>query len=373
MQCPRCKNEDNRYFYLFQNRYYCRKCIRFGRVFVDQQIQVSNHTYETTGHYQLNYQLTKQQKDMSKQLVLQYQNYLDSKVKAVCGAGKTEIVYEVIQYALSLGRRVCFCTPRRELTKELFGRLKEQFFDVGIDLVYGGHTKKLEGQLIVCTCHQLFRFPQCFDLLVLDEMDAFPYKGDEQLQEILKNSCKGNMIYMSATMQDEDALSMAKRYHGHDIPVPKCQIMPYYFSLLKCVQQIKQYCLNEKPVLIYVATKQQTLYVANFLKLFHVKTDIVHSLIPNTQELLRKLINREVDCLVTTTILERGVTIENVQVLILSGENKVYDRETLIQIAGRVGRKIGHPTGDVIIYSVYKTKAIKDCIRCIITDNAAIV
>ena len=30
MICPRCKNQDPRYFYTFNNITYCRKCIKIG-------------------------------------------------------------------------------------------------------------------------------------------------------------------------------------------------------------------------------------------------------------------------------------------------------------------------------------------------------
>ena len=39
MQCPRCKNEDPKYFYQDGNQIYCRKCIQFGRVNIDDVIQ----------------------------------------------------------------------------------------------------------------------------------------------------------------------------------------------------------------------------------------------------------------------------------------------------------------------------------------------
>ena len=30
MICPRCKNQDPKYFYTFNNTSYCRKCIHIG-------------------------------------------------------------------------------------------------------------------------------------------------------------------------------------------------------------------------------------------------------------------------------------------------------------------------------------------------------
>lgn len=54
--------------------------------------------------------------------------------------------------------------------------------------------------------------------------------------------------------------------------------------------------------------------------------------------------------LVTTTILERGVTFANVQVAVLGAENQIFTEAALVQIAGRVGRSSLAPTGDVLFF-----------------------
>ena len=53
-------------------------------------------------------------------------------------------------------------------------------------------------------------------------------------------------------------------------------------------------------------------------------------------------------CLITTTILERGITIDNLQVIVYEANHQMFDKATLIQISGRVGRKKQHPHGDII-------------------------
>ncbi|MDG3045198.1 hypothetical protein OE903_19940 [Bacillus sp. B6(2022)] len=44
--------------------------------------------------------------------------------------------------------------------------------------------------------------------------------------------------------------------------------------------------------------------------------------------------------MVTTTILERGVTIQDVQVGVLGAESPIFTESALVQISGRAGR---HP------------------------------
>jgi competence protein ComFA len=44
-------------------------------------------------------------------------------------------------------------------------------------------------------------------------------------------------------------------------------------------------------------------------------------------------------CLLTTTILERGVTFKHVWVIIIAADDAIYPPASLVQIAGRVGRR----------------------------------
>ena len=57
--------------------------------------------------------------------------------------------------------------------------------------------------------------------------------------------------------------------------------------------------------------------------------------------------SRIISLLVTTTILERGVTISNVAVAVLGAENPVFDEAALVQISGRVGRDRKFPEGEI--------------------------
>ena len=71
----------------------------------------------------------------------------------------------------------------------------------------------------------------------------------------------------------------------------------------------------------------------------------------------------KLDVIVSTTLLERGITIEDVQVIVYFGQHAIYDERTLIQMAGRVGRKPQHPTGKVYILTSERTKGISECIH----------
>lgn len=65
------------------------------------------------------------------------------------------------------------------------------------------------------------------------------------------------------------------------------------------------------------------------------------------------------DVLVTTTILERGVTIPNVQVGVLGSESTIFTESALVQISGRVGRHPDYCTGDVFLFHFGLTRSMK--------------
>ena len=50
----------------------------------------------------------------------------------------------------------------------------------------------------------------------------------------------------------------------------------------------------------------------------------------------------------TTTILERGITISNIQVIILYGDNRIYETATLIPVSYThlVCRRLAESNGD---------------------------
>ena len=51
--------------------------------------------------------------------------------------------------------------------------------------------------------------------------------------------------------------------------------------------------------------------------------------------------------MISTTILERGITLENVASIVYDSESDIFDVSTLLQIVGRVGRKVGYEDGEI--------------------------
>ena len=83
----------------------------------------------------------------------------------------------------------------------------------------------------------------------------------------------------------------------------------------------------------------------------------------NKEEIMGNIRNKLHRVVVTTTILERGVTYKNLQVFVYKANKYIFDKKTLIQIAGRVGRVIDSPFGEVYFLASKVTKEMKESIN----------
>lgn len=371
MKCLFCQNEDPLYFATFQDQIYCRKCIHLR--YQKQSIKES-FVPDKAIHARLSYSLTTTQKRASMQIlngVIQKKTIM---VHAVCGAGKTELVYQAMEYILQQGKAVGFAIPRKDVVLEIFQRLRHDYPMIRICCVYGGHHDDLNGQLVVLTTHQLFRYRNYFDLLILDEADAFPYANNAFLESFLHQSVRGSVLYLSATMnvqkkeKDVKIIQVNKRFHQHDLPLPQFVFCHFFNQLNILNKQITLFRLTRKPCLIFVPTIRCGKKLERQL---HIP--FVYAGCPEKIQWIHKLKSKEIFCLLTTSILERGITIENIQVIVFEADHPLFDLSTLIQIAGRVGRKKNAPDGTILFLAKKQTKEMKQCIRYVKEKNLATV
>lgn len=104
---------------------------------------------------------------------------------------KTEMIFPLLQHTLDHGGRALVATPRRDVVLELAPRLAKAFPDTSLATLYGGSDERWkDAQLTLATTHQLMRFYQGFDLVIIDELDAFPYHNDPMLAHAASSSCK---------------------------------------------------------------------------------------------------------------------------------------------------------------------------------------
>ena len=376
-KCPICGNTDINSVGMLNGKHYCRRCISFKGEEVEH-----NPSYPKKAPIHLEYELSPEQKELSDKLVENYKKGIDSLVFAVCGSGKTEICLQIIKYAINCGDKVAFALPRRDVAIELHNRLKEIFRYNKVICLYGGHTKDKEGDIVVLTTHQLYRYRQYFSLIILDEIDAFPFKDDPILHSMFYQALCGHYIMMSATPSKEvishfngenkDILRLEIRFHRHPLPVPKIIKRNKLLQYLYLIRKIKEFRKHNKPVFVFAPTIELCEKIYKVLSIFIRGGNYVHSKRNRRSEIIEEFRNKMYSFLVTTSVLERGVTVKDLQVIICQSDNKIYEKGTLIQIAGRVGRKKDAPFGEVIYLCEKVTIDMLDSINEIKKNNEAL-
>lgn len=354
MKCPSCSNTNKDYFFNLNNRFYCRKCINFVGIQADKQYKVN------PGYYNLKYMLTKDQQAASDFILSNIINGKDCALNAVCGAGKTEIIYDSLKYCLNNNLKVGIAIPRKDVVVELKERI-EKDFNVSVVALYGGNHEMLNADIIIFTTHQAYRYINYFDVLIIDEVDAFPYKNNLVLREIVEK-CSKIFVYLSATMpkyieknKKIKKFYLNKRYHGYGLPIPKCKEC---FNMIRMLKKIlKKY--EDKVALVYFPTIEIQNKIA---KRIHCDY-LINSKIKEREKNLSKIKKLSSGVIFTTTVLERGITIKDVQVIVYNADHQLFDKDTLIQISGRVGRNKLYPSGDIIFICKFKNKSIRATIR----------
>ncbi len=345
----------------------------------------------TTVRPRLKFELTPPQQRASEAVI----HFLESKevrflVWAVCGAGKTEVSFGGLGKALSEGQRVLFAIPRKDVVIELAPRLHEAFPDTAISALYGGSGERfLDVPLTIATTHQCLRFYQSFDLVILDEADAYPYQGCAMLHEAVLRALKpgGHLVIMTATPNQNMLrqihnrelayVSIPARHHRMPLIVPewiRCDLP----LAVDCKRKwdppsvIREFLINlkqnKRPGLVFLPTIQQIESFGGSLvkwaEAYGVIGKITHSKSTNRTETKENLLAGQIQFVVTSTIYERGITIPNLDVMVLNADNEnIFDHQTLIQIAGRVGR-LGEG-GQVLWVSKSKSRSMKMAIEII--------
>ena len=376
MRCPRCLNTDPTYFYKGSKGYYCRRCIGFKRVLIEEILAPKEYPIQSNGgEYSLDYELTVKQKEISHECL---KLSMDSDVLLYCvtGAGKTELVIESISWYLKNQKRVAYAISRREVVLELYERFKKIFKTSKVIRVCEGYTDEVYGDLIVCTTHQLYRYPKTFDLLILDEVDAFPFKGNEILENIALNSVKGHIIYSTATLDDNtrrlmnkrhlEVLSLYRRPHNHDLVIPKVRYMPFFMIIIYIYFYLKK---HDGQYIIFVETKKLCRLLYELYKRL-LSITLVYSDHPLRENNIHDFKDNKYQYMIATSVLERGITIAGVNIIIVDNHSGVFDKASYVQMCGRVCRSFKYPTGDSLVVINHYSKVLKEAISEMEEANA---
>ncbi|MCY7210159.1 DEAD/DEAH box helicase [Streptococcus sp. IsoGale021] len=385
LSCNRCGQAiDKEKQQLPISAYYCRSCLILGRVRSDEELYYfPQEEFPKANVLKWQGKLTEFQAKVSQGLVEAVTKRKDSLVHAVTGAGKTEMIYQVVAQVINQGGSVCLASPIIDVCLELYRRLKVDF-TCDISLLHGESEAYSRSPLVIATTHQLLKFYQAFDLLIVDEVDAFPYVDNPMLYHAVHQAVKveGTKIFLTATSTDEldkkvakgelTRLSLPRRFHGNPLIVPqKIWLADFqkYLGQKKLVTKLRQFIQKQRktgfPLLIFASEIRRGQELAEILQsnFPNEKVGCVASTTENRLEIVEKFRQKEITILVTTTILERGVTFPCVDVFVVEANHRLFSRSALVQIAGRVGRSMDRPTGELIFFHDGATMAIEKAIK----------
>ena len=382
--CQRCNSTILEEWYLPIGAYYCRECLLMKRVRSDQALyHFPQEDFPKQDVLKWRGQLTPFQEKVSEGLIRAVKKKEPTLVHAVTGAGKTEMIYQVVAKVIDEGGAVCLASPRIDVCLELYKRLQNDFA-CEIALLHGESEPYFRTPLVVATTHQLLKFYHAFDLLIVDEVDAFPYIDNTILYYAVKNSVKedGLRIFLTATSTDEldrkvrtgelKQLSLPRRFHGNPLIIPK----PVWLSdFNRCLEKnqlsskLKTYIEKQRrtgyPLLIFASEIKKGEKLKELLQEQFPNENIgfVSSVTENRLEQVQAFRDGELTILISTTILERGVTFPCVDVFVVEANHRLFTKSSLIQIGGRVGRSMDRPTGELLFFHDGLNVAIKKAIK----------
>lgn len=397
--CQRCGNDVQRLFASYScarcgsECTYCRKCIMMGRVSQctplvcwtgpDAMGPKGENLLARGGD------LSQDQRKASEKVAAGVGHNQEMLVWAVCGAGKTEVLFHGIEKALIQGLKVCLASPRTDVILELAPRFREAFPTTELIALYGGSEDRgKQAQLVLTTTHQLLRYKEAFDFIVVDEVDAFPFNSDETLSYAVNKAKKPGAatVYLTATPDasmkgrfnkgDIQGVRIPRRYHNKPLPVPLFRWVGNWRKALEkgnlpamALEWVIRHCENNRQAFLFVPSIAIMTKVTELLRTANGQITGVHSQDECRKEKIEQFRNGQIPVLVTTTILERGVTVADIDVAVFGADDRVFSEQALVQMSGRVGRSAASPCGEVIFFHNGKTRAMVEAKKHIESMN----
>ena len=283
--------------------------------------------------------------------------------RIVCGDvgyGKTEVAMRAAFKAVMDGKQVVILAPTTVLAAQHFERFKERFqnFPLELELLSRLKTPKEQIEIIkklkegvidlIIGTHRLLSKDIKFKdlgLVIIDEEQKFGVKAKEHLKTMRTNV---DMLTLTATPIPRTLnLALLGIRNISIIQTPPANRVPIEtYIVKKNKDNIKNAIIKE------VAREGQVFYLYNSVKGMKLKLDELRKIIPEyiiidfihgqmpSNEIKYKINsfeNGEIDVLLTTTIIENGIDIENANTILIENFDKL-GLSQVYQLRGRVGR-----------------------------------
>ena len=275
------------------------------------------------------------------------------------GYGKTEVAIRAAFKAVQDSKQVAYLAPTTILANQQYQEFTERMkgYPIKVELLNRFRTAKEQREIIkslkhgevdiVVGTHRLLSEDVEFKdlgLLIIDEEHRFGVKAKEKIKKYKKNV---DVLTMTAT------------------PIPRTLQMSIVG--IRDMSAIYEPPHNRRPVQTYVLeydrelireaiTKElerggQVFYIYNYVDTIGKKAEEIEGLVPEAkvgyahgkmnsdqmESIMQDFVNKNINVLVCTTILESGIDIPNANTIIVENADR-FGLAQLYQIRGRVGR-----------------------------------
>jgi len=275
------------------------------------------------------------------------------------GYGKTEVALRAAFKAIMDGKQVAFLVPTTILAQQHYETVRERFqgYPINVGLLNRFRTKKQQNETIkglkdgtidmVIGTHRLLSKDVAFKdlgLLIIDEEQRFGVSHKEKIKQLKANI---DVLTLTATPIPRTLhMSMIGVRDLSIIETPPENRFPVQTYVMEYTPELVREAIERE-----LARDGQVFVLYNRIEDIDVKAEEIAALVPDArvtyahgrmtetelENVILAFLEGQYDVLVTTTIIETGVDIPNVNTLI------VYDADRmglsqLYQLRGRVGR-----------------------------------
>ena len=114
--------------------------------------------------------------------------------------------------------------------------------------------------------------------------------------------------------------------------------------------------LNKSILFLFVPHVRYIEEISSLLKSLHNKVEGVHAEDPMRKEKVAAFRKGEIPLLVTTTILERGVTVKNLQVAVLGRKKKYFQKVRSYKLRAEQGGALKHHMERSFIFTMARQR-----------------
>ena len=314
------------------------------------------------------------------------------------GSGKTVIAISALLTAVQSGWQGAFMAPTEVLALQHFQTLCEWIpqLELNVDLLTGSTSKSRRKEIltnlingstnILVGTHALFEDPVVFarlGLVVVDEQHRF---GVKQRNKLLNKGLQPHLLTMTATPIPR---TLALTLHG-DLDVSQLDELPPGRTSIN-TQLIspkdKQYAYDlirdeiNKGHQIYVVLplieESEKLELSAAIDVHHqlsteifsdFSVELLHGKMKSLekQKVIRNFLNKKIDILVSTTVIEVGVDVPNASVMLIENSDR-FGLAQLHQLRGRVGR--GASKSHCLLSYQNKSKIARQRLEVLVNSN----